>query len=170
MRLSMTLIGNVYITHALMLLLALAATCTALPEGSGKVIRGRRLLATALLGALAALALIAYPTWGELKNPGLWMFAILAAAAGVARGYWMKIDIDHSWGLMRLRNAVDAPIAAAGLALLAVIEIVLAAVGPADQPTMELGMTVLAAFLVGRASAVLVRSRHEPQADLHDNP
>jgi hypothetical protein len=164
----MTLIANVYITHALMLLFALAATCMALPEGRSRVIRGWRLLATALLGAMAALALIAYPTWGELKNPGLWMFAILACAAGVARGYWMKIDIDHSWGLVRLRNAIDGPPAAGGLVLLAVIEIVLAAVGPADQPTMELGMAVLAAFLVGRASAVLMRSRHEPQADLHD--
>ena len=164
----MTLIANVYITHALMLLFALAATFMALPEGRSRVIRGRRLLATALLGAMAALALIAYPTWGELKNPGLWMFAILAAAAGVARGYWMKMDIDHSWGLVRLRNASDGPLAAGGLVLLAVIEIVLAAAGPADQPTMELGMTVLAAFLVGRAIAALMRSRHEPQTDLHD--
>lgn len=164
----MMLIANVYITHALMLLFALAATYVALPEGSGQVIREWRLLASALLGAMAALALITYPTWGELKNPGLWMFAILAAAAGVARGYWMRIDIDHRWGLIRLRNAIDGPIAAGGLALLAVIEIVLATIGPADQPTMELGMTVLAAFLMGRAGAVLLRSRHEPQADLHD--
>lgn len=165
----MTLIANVYVTHALMLLFALAAAVMALPEGRGRIMRGWRLLATALLGAMAALALIAYPTWGELKNPGLWMFAILAGAAGVARGYWIKIDIDHNWSLIRLRNAIDGPLAAGGLVLLAVIEIVLAAVGPADQPTMELGMTVLAAFLVGRASAVLMRSRHEPQADLHDN-
>ena len=165
----MTLIANVYITHVLMLLFALAATYTALPEGTGQVIRGRRLMATAVSGAMAALALIVYPTWGELKNPGLWMFAILAGAAGVARGYWMEIDIDHSWGLMRLRNAIDGPLSAGGLILLAIIELVLATIGPADQPTMELGMTVLAAFLVGRASAVLMRSRHEPQADLHDN-
>ena len=165
----MTLVANVYITHVLMLLFALAATYMALPEGSGQVTRGRRLLATALLGAMAALALIAYPTWGELKNPGLWMFAILAGVAGVARGYWMQIDIDHSWGLIRLRSAIDGPLAAGGLVLLAVIEIVLATIGPADQPTMELGMTVLASFLVGRASAVLMRSRNEPQADLHDN-
>jgi hypothetical protein len=165
----MTLIANVYITHALMLLFALAATYMALPEGSGQVIRGWRLLAPALLGAMAALVLIAYPTWGELKNPGLWMFAILAAAAGVARGYWMRIDIDHSWRLIRLHNAIDGPIAAGGLILLAVIEIALATRGPADQPTMELGMTILAAFLVGRAGAVTMRSRHEPQADLHDS-
>jgi len=35
-------------------------------------------------------ALVAYPTWGELKNPGLWMFAIVAAVTGVARAYWMQ--------------------------------------------------------------------------------
>ncbi len=165
----MTLVANVYITHALMLLFALAATYMALPEGSGQVTRRWRLLAAALLGAMAALALIAYPTWGELKNPGLWMFAVLAAAAGVARGCWMEIDIDHGWGLIRLRKAIDGPLAAGGLAVLAMMEIVLAIVGPADQPTMELGLTVLAAFLAGRASAVLMRSRNEPQADLHDN-
>jgi len=164
----MTLIANVHITHVLMLLFALASTFMALPEGKGRVIRQRRLPAAALLGAMAAIALIVYPTWGELKNAGLWMFAILACAAGVARGYWIRVDIDHRWGLIRLRNAVDGPLAAAGLVLLAVIEIVLANIGPADQPTMELGMTVLAAFLVGRAGAVLMRSRHEPQADLHD--
>ncbi len=153
----MTLVANVYITHALMLLFALAATYMALPEGSGQVTRRWRLLAAALLGAMAALALIAYPTWGELKNPGLWMFAVLAAAAGVARGCWMEIDIDHGWGLIRLRKAIDGPLAAGGLAVLAMMEIVLAIVGPADQPTMELGLTVLAAFLAGRASAVLMR-------------
>jgi hypothetical protein len=38
-------------------------------------------------------ALVAYPTWGELKNPGLWMFAIVAAVTGVARAYWMQIDV-----------------------------------------------------------------------------
>ena len=44
---------------------------------------------TPLLAAMAALSLIAYPTWGKLKNPGLWMFAILAAVAGSARAYWL---------------------------------------------------------------------------------
>jgi hypothetical protein len=35
---------------------------------------------------------------------------------------------------------------------------------------MELGLTVIASFLVGRSAAVLVRSRQEPQSDLHDSP
>ena len=97
---------------------------------------------TALLAALSALWLIAYPTWGELKNPGLWMFAILAALAGVARGYWLRIYVDHTWRLMRLQRAYDCLVAAAGLIGLSLVEIALAWIGPADQPTMELGMTV----------------------------
>jgi hypothetical protein len=114
--------------------------------------------------------LIAYPTWGELKNPGLWMFAIVAAVAGAARGDLLRFDIDHNWRLMRLRKAYDSLIAAAALIGLALVESALAAIGPADQPTMELGLTVVASFLVGRSAALLLRSRQEPQSDLHDSP
>jgi len=35
---------------------------------------------------------------------------------------------------------------------------------------MELGLTVIASFLVGRSAAVLLRSGQEPQSDLHDGP
>lgn len=83
----MTLISNVYLTHGLMLLCACAATCAALPESTGRIVPAWRPAVPALLAAVAALSLIAYPTWGELKNPGLWMFAILAPVAGAARGY-----------------------------------------------------------------------------------
>lgn len=166
----MTLVSNVYLTHGVMLMGALAATYTAVAESAGGVVREWRPGLTALLAALSALALIAYPTWGELKNPGLWMFAILAALAGVARGYWLRIYVDHTWRLMRLRRAYDGLVAATGLIVLSLVEIALAAIGPVDQPTMELGLTVVASFLVGRAAAMLVRSRHEPQSDLRDSP
>ncbi|MBI2739795.1 MAG: hypothetical protein HYX38_25015 [Rhodospirillales bacterium] len=165
----MTLVSNIYLTHCLMLSCALAAAYSALPESTGRVVRDWRPAVTALLAAMAALSLIAYPTWGELKNPGLWMFAILAALAGVARGYWLRIHVDHNWRLIRLRKARDGLIATAALAGLALIEIALAVIGPADQPTMELGLTVIASFLVGRSAAVLLRSRHEPQSDLSDH-
>ena len=71
---------------------------------------------------------------------------------------------------MRLHRAIDCLVATAALVVLAATEIVLATAGPDDQPTTELGMTMLASFLVGRCGAVLVRSRHEPQFDLHDSP
>jgi hypothetical protein len=166
----MTLVTNVYLTHGLMLVCAVAAACNALPESTGRIVPEWRPAVTALLAALSALALIAYPTWGELKNPGLWMFAILAALAGAARGYWLRIYVDHGWRLIRLHKALDGLVAAIGLVGLALVEIALAAIGPVDQPTMELGLTVVASFLVGRSAAVRLRSRQEPQSDLHDSP
>lgn len=153
-----------------MLLCAVAAAYNALPESMGRVVPEWRPALTAFLAALSALALIACPTWGELKNPGLWMFAILAAGAGVARGYWLRIDVDHRWRLIPMQKAHDCLAAAVALVGLAVVEIAVAAIGPADQPTMELGLTVMASFLVGRLAAVQLRARQEPQSDLHDSP
>jgi hypothetical protein len=166
----MMVISNFYVTHSLMVAFAVAAALAAVAEAIGRVIRPWRLLVPALLASISALLLVAYPTWGELKNPGLWMFAIIATVVGVARGHWMPLEVDHTWHLIRLRRAYDCLAAAGALTALATTEIVIATTGPGDQPTMELGMTVLASFLVGRAGAALVRSRHEPQVDLHDNP
>ena len=167
----MTLVSNVHLTHGLMLVCAVAAAYSTLPESTDRIVPAWRPAVTALLAALSALSLIAYPTWGELKNPGLWMFAIVAAVAGAARGYRLRFDIDHNWRLIRLQKAYDGLlIAAAALIGLALVEIALAAIGPADQPTMELGLTVVASFLVGRSAALLLRSRQEPQSDLHDSP
>lgn len=164
----MTVVSNLYLTHGVMLLSALAAVFTTIPECTGRIVHWWRPAVPALLAALSALALIAYPTWGELKNPALWMFAIVAAVVGLARGYLLQIDVDQIWSLVRPQRSYDGLLVAVLLMVLAVIEILLAAIGPADQPTMELGMTVAASFLVGRAAAVLFRVRSEPHADLRD--
>ena len=166
----MTLVSNLYLTHGLMLLCAIGSATLSAREGRGLVVPAWRVPAAGLLAVFSALSLIAYPTWGELRNPGLWMFAIVAGAAGVARGYWVQLDVDHGWRLLRLPHGFDGLLAACLLCVLAAIEIALALSGPADQPTTELGMAVLAAFLGGRAAAVLWRARHEPQSDLHDRP
>ena len=166
----MSAISNIYLTHGLMAACALACPVVALPEGGGRIVAAWRIPVTALLAVAAALLLVAYPTWGELKNPELWMFAIVAGVAGVARGYWMQLDVDHAWRLVRLPRAGDCRVATVLLAAMALVEIALATVGPADQPTMELGMTVIASFLLARAAAIIVRARQEPQSDLHDRP
>lgn len=166
----MSAISNLFFTHGLMALCALTCLVIAVPEGGGRIVAAWRIPVAALLAAAAALLLVAYPTWGELKNPELWMFSIVAGVAGVARGYWMHLDVDHAWRLIRLPRAGDCRVATVALAGLALVEVALAAAGPADQPTMELGMTVIASYLVARAVAVMARARHEPQSDLHDRP
>ena len=166
----MKVLSNLYLTHGLMLACALASVVVALPEGSGRIVAAWRIPVAALLAGVAALVLVAYPTWGELKNPELWMLAIVAGVLGVARGHWMRIDVDHAWRLVRLSRAGDGRVATVLLAAMATAEVALAIRGPADQPTMELGMTVIASFLLARAAAVMVRAYHEPQADLHDRP
>ena len=164
----MTLVSNLYFTHGLMLLFALACAGLSLPESRSRVMPAWRVAATGLCAVFAALALIAYPTWGELRNPGLWMFAVVAGAVGVGRGYWIRMDVDHGWRLIRLQHGFDSVVSACLLCVLAVVEIALALSGPADQPTTELGMTVLGAFLGARAATVLARAHGEPQSDLHD--
>jgi hypothetical protein len=78
-------------------------------------------------------------------------------------------NVYLSHGLM-LACALDCLVAAIALIGLSLVEIALAAIGPADQPTMELRLTVIASFLVGRSAAVLPRSRPGAQSDLHDSP
>ena len=166
----MNAIANLYLTHGVMVTSAFVAALLALPEGGGRVVAAWRIPAVALLASLSALTLVAYPTWGELKNPELWIFSIVAGVAGVARGYWMQLDVDPGWRLVRLPRGVDCRVATILLAAMALLEIMLALHGPADQPTMELGMTMLASYLLTRAVAVMVRARQEPQSDLHDRP
>ena len=70
-----------------MLLFSLTAVVLSISEGRGRVMAAWKVPVAAALAALAALILIAYPTWGELKNPSLWVFAIVAAVVGAGRGY-----------------------------------------------------------------------------------
>jgi len=153
-----------------MLLCAVAAVGLSIPEARGRVMAAWRVPVAAFLAVLSAVILIAYPTWGELKNPALWAFAIVATVVGIARGYWMQLDVDHGHGLIRLTKGRDGIVMAIALLVLVCLEVVVAAIRPADQPTMELGLSILAFFLAGRAAAVAWRARHEPQTDLHDRP
>ena len=111
----MRLVSDVYLTHGLMLLCALAAAYTSLPESTGRVVRGWQPAVTALLAAIAAFSLIAYPTWGDIKNPGLWMFAILAATAvaatlvpsGLSSGHYGQIGKPADDKGAILKNCLD---------------------------------------------------------------
>lgn len=166
----MKLVSNLYLTHGLMLLCAVAALGLSIPEARGRVMAAWRVPVAAALAVFTAVILIAYPAWGELKNPALWAIAIVATVIGIARGHLMQLDVDHGHGLIRLTKARDGMVMAIMLLILVCLEIAAALMRPADQPTMELGLSILASFLAGRAGAVVWRARNVPQANLHDRP
>ena len=146
----MNVLSNLYLTHGLMLACAFASVVVALPEGSGRIVAAWRIPVAALLADRrdAAVAGAGQPD----EAPGV-------------------IDVDpHPVAARHAQHAGDGRVATVLLAAMATAEVALAIRGPADQPTMELGMTVIASFLLARAAAVMVRAYHEPQADLHDRP
>lgn len=166
----MKLISNLYATHGLMLLCVAIAVVLSIPEARGRVMAAWRVPVAAALAVLSAVILIAYPTWGELKNPALWAFAIGATVVGIVRGYWMQLDVDQGNHLVRLTKAQDGIVLAITLLILVLLEITAAILAPSGQPTAELGLSIVAFFLAGRAAAVVWRARNEPQTDLYDRP
>jgi hypothetical protein len=91
--------------------------------------------------------------------------------AGSARGATIFLESDRVHGVVRLRNALDGPIAGALLALAGVvqfaIEIALAAESPYET-TSELIMALTSGYLLGRSLAAWRRARQIDHADLTD--
>ena len=160
-----------YVTHIVMTLAAGGAALAGLPEGLGRPIQRWQLLVPAALACLAALMLFSYPSFAEFDHPELWMFAVGAVVVGVARGHWMTIDVDQIWNRVRIPRGHDGLAAAFAMALLAAIEMVAVLAGLAGgryQLTLQLGMALVAGYLVGRASAAWPRIPHIPHSDLLD--
>jgi hypothetical protein len=160
-----------YVTHIVMSLAAGAAALAAIPEGLGWPIRRWQLLVPAALAALAALMLFSYPSFAEFDHPELWMAALGAAVVGVARGHWMALDVDQIWNRMRVVRGRDGLAAAFAMGLLAAIEMMAVLAGLAGgkyQLTLQLGMALVAGYLVGRAGAAWIRYPDIPHSDLVD--
>jgi hypothetical protein len=99
------------------------------------------------------------------------MFAVGAGIVGVGRGHWMAIDVDQIWNRVHVRRGREGMAAAFAMALLAAIEMVAVFAGLAGgryQIVLQLGMALVAGYLVGRAGAAWVRIPHIPHSDLLD--
>ena len=158
-----------YVSSAVVAVLALLACIVAFP-GRREVPLGRwRLVVPPLLVAAATLLLLRLPPYDDLRDPEVWMIGIPFALGGMARGALIELRVDHGLGKLALLRAPEE----FWIALLALILILF---DIADEPfgrldseyaqTVELGLVILASFMVGRNAAVLVRSRDAPQHDL----
>jgi hypothetical protein len=153
----------------LVVVLAVAACVVAYPEQWARPLPYWRLLPLPLLIIAATAVLFYVPPSNDLGDPAVWMAALLSGTAGVARGAWIGLEVDHQQRLFLLRRAPEAFWIALAATLLVAVDILAEPVGRLDSSyvqTVELGLTVLMSFLVGRNAALLVRSRDIPQHDL----
>lgn len=165
---------NVYAAQTVIVLAAAAAVLLAIPEGCRRVFRTWQLLFPPALAALAAVVQLIYPSLLELNQPEMWELSIVAAVIGVARGQFMRVDVDQIWNVVRLPRAPEGLLAAIMLMLFAIIGGAEALVfEPAREPEVPgfhlliaIGMTMAAAFLIGRASTAWFRIPHVPHQDL----
>ncbi len=112
---------NVYAAQTVIVLAAAAAMLFAIPEGCRRVFRKWQLLFPPALAALAAIVQLIYPSLLELNQPEIWELSIVAAVIGVARGQFMRVDVDQIWNVVRLPRAPEGLLAAIMLMLFAII-------------------------------------------------
>jgi hypothetical protein len=148
--------------------LAVTACIVATREWRAEPVARWRLVFQPLLVLAPTLVLLYLPP-PELLDPEVWMLALVAGAAGVARGALIALQVDHGRGLILMERAPEAFWMSILAALLIAVDIAAAPAGRLDSSfvgTIELFMVVLAGLLVGRNAAVLMRSRDAPQHDL----
>jgi hypothetical protein len=160
-----------YAVDGVMLLLAAAATACAVAEMKQRVVKRWIILATGVLAALAAIALLSYPDVLDLLQLEVWSVAAAGILAGAARGQFMGMDSDHNWRLVRLNWAHDWLWVAIAVLLLAIlqfaIEIRLRQLNPFET-TVELPTVLASGYLLGGSIVAWFRAGSIAHTDLHE--
>lgn len=153
---------------AVVLMLTLTACVVASHERRGQPVARWRIALVPLILVAPTLVLLYLPP-PEFGDPEVWMMALVAGVAGVARGALIGLQVDHARGLILMRKAPEAFWIAVLALLLILLDVAAAPVGRLSSTfvgTIELALVVLTGALVGRNAAILVRSRDAPQHDL----
>lgn len=165
---------NLFVAHGVIILAALGAMLSAVPEGRRQVIRTWRLLVPPGLAAVAAFVEVIYPSLSQLYQPEMWQLAVIAGVVGLVRGQFMAMEVDQVWNVLRLRGVPDGLGATIALVLLALVGAVEAyLIGSTRDPEspgirilIEIGMTAAAGYLIGRAATGWFRIPHVPHQEL----
>jgi hypothetical protein len=154
---------------ALVVILMLSACVAAFPEQRRWPIPRWRLAVPSLLITVATLVLLYLPPSNDLRELEVWVAALVAAVLGGVRGALIGLQVDQSSGKLRLLRAPEA----FWIAILAVLLVLgdrlaepLGHVGHSFSQTVELVLAILASFLIGRNTALVMRSRDTPHGDL----
>ena len=128
-----------------------------------------RLLTTPLLVGLSTVILLYLPPSNNLGDLQVWMLALVAGVAGVARGAMVRLSADHGQRLLLLRRAPEGVWIALAAALLVLAEIAADPFGPLGSRyilTIEMILSLLWSFLLCRNVTLLARSGDAPHRDL----
>ena len=153
----------------LVAVLMLLACVAAFPELRQWSIPRWRLAVPSLLIAAATLVLLYLPPSNDLREPQVWMMALVAAVLGLARGALIGLQVDQASGRLLLSRAPEGFWIAVLAALLVVGDLIAEPLGHAGasfNQTVELVLAILASFLIGRNTALVLRSRDTPHGDL----
>jgi hypothetical protein len=156
-------------TSFLVVLLGLLACIVAFPGRRAVPLPRWRLAASAVPLAAAALSLLYLPPYNDILESEVWLVGLPFALAGIGRGAWIRLRVDHGQGQMLLARAPEEfwiTIAALLLLLADIVGEPVGRPGSTYVKAVELALVILASFLVGRNAALLVRSRDAPQHDL----
>ncbi|TMJ31278.1 MAG: hypothetical protein E6G95_03705 [Alphaproteobacteria bacterium] len=166
-----TMIAPLSLSNVLTTLCALMCLWTASPQAAGGVWRLWRLATPAAFATVVSLMLLAGVFESTWQHDAEWLAALLLGGLiGRMRGWTLPVEIDQTWGLVRLPRARDAVFMAIGVVAMAALDFLSAAVEEAvvEPQHIAAGSALFAGFLACRALAIIVRSSRAPHVRLHD--
>ena len=157
-----------YLSALLVVVVAVIGCVVVLPEWRRRAVSRGRLALVPLLGMVPTAVLLYMPP-PEFGDPQVWMVALVAGVAGIARGALVGIEVDHGHRLVRLSRAPEAFWVMVGALVLILLDVFAAPIGRLGSGfvgMVELLMVMLSFSLLGRNTAILARSFDAPQHDL----
>ena len=165
------MISPLSLANVLTVFVALVCFWTMSPQARGGVIRLWRLALPAAFAAVVSLMLLAGVFEARLAHDAEWLAALLLGALiGRTRGWALPVDIDHTWGLVRLPRSMDGLLAAGGIVAAAAIDFISSALEEAViEPEHVAALSAVCAGFIGcRALAIITRSTRAPHVGLRD--
>ena len=164
------MIAPLSLSNVLTVLVALLCLWTMSPQARGGVLRIWRLALPACFAAVQALVLLAGVFEATFVHDAEWLAGlVLGGVIGRMRGWAMTVEVDQTWGLVRLPRTNDGWLAALALVALSAIDFTSAALeDPVVEPQHVAAAAALCAGYIGcRALSLIVRSVRAPHVELH---
>jgi hypothetical protein len=166
-----SLITPLSLSNVLTLFAALVCLWTMSPQASGGVWRLWRLAVPGVFATIVSLMLLAGVYEATWQHDAEWLVALLLGGLiGRTRGWTLSIEIDQTWGLVRLPRSIDGLLAAAGVVAMSALDFASAALEAmlVEPQHIAAGAALCTGFLCCRALAIIVRSTRAPHVRLHD--